>query len=509
MRKKALKFGIWTLVWAVVLTGVLLVALRLAVLPYAEGKLLAALQQAGLPDVQLERTGFDPYVLSYSILPRAGEAALAEVTISPLTSISYGGLVLSHARLRLDENWQLPGMKPQEGEANPVAVLSQPLVLPGLAFAVKDLEVDTPRGSIAGHVERSGADITSELALGAYKAVLAFTPQPEGSYRLQVKMADGPLPLDIAVDGGRENPAITASLSLAAYTLAGAEFKDILFSLANNKYRLAATLAGKPVEVQGALDLVQQTATGELSGDVKFATIDALAVKGSFALSSLFPPVVKNGASLSATALQIGGLPLIGPKLVFGYQAGRVKIASATAALFGGQVSLKPADVALPLSKADFTASFEGLDLGQVLQLAAIDGLGGDGRLSGSAPVTYDRGKIILGQAQLKATGSGQVHYAPAEPPAFMAEGGQGALLGQVFSDFRYSGITLTLGGTLGDNLTLGARLEGSNPSFYNGHSVAFNLNLSGALESLLANGLKSFQFSPEAIKQMTQEQKP
>jgi hypothetical protein len=86
-----------------------------------------------------------------------------------------------------------------------------------------------------------------------------------------------------------------------------------------------------------------------------------------------------------------------------------------------------------------------------------------------------------------------------------LAEGGQGQLLGQVFKNFAYDGLTLTLGGKLGDNLTLGARLEGRNPEFYNGRAVAFNLNLSGALDSVLKNGLANFHFSPEALKTMMQ----
>lgn len=507
--KKTCKVLLWTAG-----IGVLtVIGLRYAALPYAEGRILAALRSGGFTSAELVRTGLGLYGVGYEIHPEAGQPAVVAIEVNPTFSLMEQKIVITSARVNLGADWQLPGLAASASNEPAIKFIEKPLLLPVMNASVSRLEVATPLGQLLAGGDYAGRSFTGKWEFMGYDGTLTFAGDDKGAYAVAVDTISGLYPFALALKGGQEKPVITANASVPHYAVGPVALSDITVTLNEASkegyvlpYKFAATLLGKPLVVSGTADVLKQTARGLATADVKMEGLEAVGIKSNFELTSLWPPVVKNGATLQATALQIGGLPLIGPRASFGFRNNRVNLQSASAGLFGGKVSLAPVQIAIPLRRVTGTAHFEGLELAQVLQLAAVDGLGGDGTLSGSIPVTYDNAKITLGQAQLKATGSGQIYYRPAVPPSFLAAGGSGAMLGQVFSDFQYSGLTIGLGGTLGDNLTLTARLEGRNPSFYNGHSVAFNLNLSGALESLLTQGLQSFQFSPEAIKQMTEE---
>ncbi len=500
-------------IWLGVMGGVALLGLRFAALPYAEGQLASALRAAGLPEAVVSRTGLGLHGLGYEIYPKAGEPAVVALTLNPTLSLLGRKLVISAAQVHLDANWQLPGLAASEGTEAAIKLIERPLALPNLEIELQKLEVNTPIGLLDAKGSMAGRVISANWSYIGFAGTLGVTGAGDGGYQLQLLASEGGAPFSLNLKGGVSEPQLSGQITLPKYAAGPVEASNITFVLNaasktgyNLPYSLTATLAGKPLAINGTVDFLRQTAKGTATADVKLESVDAVGIKSSFEVSSLWPPVIKNGSTLQATAVQIGGLPLIGPRATFGFRNNKLNLQTASAGLFGGQVSLSPTEVALPLRRAVATANFEKLELAQVLMLAAVEGLGGDGTLSGSIPVTYDAGKLVLGEAQLKATGAGQIFYKPAVAPSFLAAGGSGEMLGQVFSDFQYSGLTVGLGGTLGDNLTLTARLEGRNPSFYNGHSVAFNLNLSGALESLLTQGLQSFQFSPEAIKQMAEE---
>lgn len=512
LAKRAARKTLRATLWFGLFLGVALLGLRFAALPYAEGQLVAALQGAGMRSAVLERTGLGFYTLSYALRPAPGQAVMAELNLKLLASLLERKLHLASATLVLDSNWQVPGYEAEASDEPAIKVVERPLFLPALVAQLDKLEVTTPLGLLTASMDYAPQQLKAQWQWQGYTGELTLEPQPEGAYNIAAT-GTGAASFTLDLQGGRASPILTATAGLPQYILGPVSLQDIKLTLnADAKpgyvwpYAATATLVGKPVEAKGSLDALAQTAHVEASGDFKLGSFDAVGIKSSFDVGSFLPPVINNGGTFAATAVQAGGLPLIAPRATFGFRSNRLNLQSASAGLFGGRVSLAPAQIAVPLEKAEVKASFEALELAQVLQLAAVDGLGGDGKLSGTIPVTYTAGRITLGQAQVKALEAGQIRYAPAETPAFLAPGGSGAILGEIFSDFRYSGLTLNLGGTLGDNLTLGVRLEGNNPSFYNGHSVAFNLNLSGAIESLLADGLQSFQLSPEAIKQLSEE---
>ncbi len=210
---------------------------------------------------------------------------------------------------------------------------------------------------------------------------------------------------------------------------------------------------------------------------------------------------------ITSSDLLLGGLPVSGLKADLAYVQGQIRVSCAVAKLLGGKVELLPFVLTPSPLSADIVADVHNLDLAEVVKIANLEGLESTGRLSGQVPLTYAAGKLNIHLAELKAGAPGSLRYKPATLPSFMAPGGAGALLGQALGNFSYTDFSALLQGQPGDNLTLKLRLAGSNPDFYNGHSVVFNLNLSGALESVLKDGLSNFRMSPEALGALVEKE--
>jgi len=338
-------------------------------------------------------------------------------------------------------------------------------------------------------------------------------------------------PVALAGSVGKENGqyVITGQGKLAGnpftlqsdFTQAGNGGAEIKFDLAD----MGTLLTLVPSDLQSAFTEVSASGTGSARWQMKewqplafepdgefalekaaftYNDIKVEGVKGRFALThnkdgqwqlASVKDITIDRVNLAVPAEQI--------KLQLKLNNSRINVLSGSAKVLGGTISTQPTVIALPFNsiKADLTAT--ALDLTQILALGKLDGLRGDGKLSGTIPLTYQKGTLVLRDAVLTTDGPGQVAYAPAEPPAFMAEGGQAAIVGQVFNDFRYKSITLKLNGTFGQDLAMITRLEGMNPNFYSGHPVAFNLNLTGALDSVLRQGMATANLTAGDLSDM------
>lgn len=510
--------------------GLVAAALWYGLRPHVESGMADRLRLLGFEDPAVTLLpGFDGS-LTFTI--RNGNKPVVTALID--VPASTGNVLQIPSLMVYGENWPASSQQPVINKER-TAALWQALQTPLISEigGYRQIEVDDLRLTLQGASGFSGqasAQWIEQAALWQGKA----------SGTLQVFGASAPLRLDgslteegaLKLSGSCENLSLSvpagriAGLSatfalevgqaspMISFTLKTAKLLALTdFSLSVNAKRqsgsalpfvLEAVHNRAPLKLEGVLDIPAFKATLSPSGTINTAGFSITGIKGRLTLDPLWPPVLPDGQVLEAQAVD-AGLPFRTVRLVFGFRDNRLKLAEAGAQLFGGSVKLDPVTLSLPLQKADFMVHVTDIDLGQALLMANVEGLAGTGQLSGRVPLSYDRGQIIFGETAMKAAEAGTITYQPATLPSFMAEGGQGQLLGQVFKNFAYDGLTLTLGGKLGDNLTLGARLEGRNPEFYNGRAVAFNLNLSGALDSVLKNGLANFHFSPEALKTMMQ----
>mgnify|MGYP000941543264 CR=1 FL=1 len=519
MKKRWRRFLLVCGVLAGLLAG-LLATIRGWALPWLAERIALVAQQGGYPDITVDVTG--AYTLQLTIRQR--DEVLLDVPLVPhrlLASYVTGEvLTLPQARLRCPvavADHMSVRQTLKDWVAEPVDLSRISLL--NLALTEAELTCGPLWASVSATLQQGHLLAHGQIRLGKTPIQLEqleIVPKPY-ALRLRVRELDHGVVLDLTQNFTGPTAALELTGSLTG-ELTLTDDQTVGFGLRiNPKTRTGLTVplegqvtsADKTMNIKGQLDLAKDSLRLDVKGDLSLPALQVTGLSTTLDVTSLLSPTLKP-TDLTIAALQLGGVPISAIKARYSYADREVKLLTAHGFLFGGRMFVAPGSVRMPLSAYATRLRLEDLELGQLVQLGQVQGLSADGRISGTIPLRYAAGKLTFDSSELLAVSQGNIRYQPAELPAFMAPGGQGALLAQIFDDFQYHGLTLRLGGTLGDNLTLGVRLAGKNVSFYNGHEVVLNLNLSGALESLLTKGLQSFQFSPEELgKLVTQGESP
>jgi hypothetical protein len=223
--------------------------------------------------------------------------------------------------------------------------------------------------------------------------------------------------------------------------------------------------------------------------------------------TSLSPLVLPKGQLLGIGLANLG-IPLSNGLVGFWISADRqLHLDLARFSWAGGSVEAEPFVGGLQRWEKPLVLRAQGLDLGQVLALATVEGLTATGTLNGRIPLGLDTGGLRIEKASLAATGPGVIRYDPAKPPAFLskAEGSSTALVMEALSNFHYSDLGLVIDGAVGEEMRVALRVKGSNPDFYGGYPVSLNLNLSGALMAVLQQGLGAYRL-PDALRERLEQ---
>ncbi|MCG5242101.1 YdbH domain-containing protein [Azospirillum doebereinerae] len=241
-------------------------------------------------------------------------------------------------------------------------------------------------------------------------------------------------------------------------------------------------------------------------GAGKFGPVAVGGVNGVVALSSLSPPVVPDGQTLSVALLDVG-VPLTDGTIRFGYGRDRkLDVDEAVWRWAGGSVRADPFELSPTAPKGLVTLHADRVDLAQILTLVAVEGMDATGTLSGTLPVRLSGDRVVLDGGVLEAAGNGTLRYDPAHPPPALQgeDGSPGALLLGALTDFRYDTLRLTIDGEAGGELSAGLSVRGANPSFYDGYPVSLNLKLSGALDRILRQSLDAVRIPDTVRERMT-----
>lgn len=243
-----------------------------------------------------------------------------------------------------------------------------------------------------------------------------------------------------------------------------------------------------------------------------------IAIRGlnGVVVANSLTPLTTHPEQLLSIALLDVGIPLADGLIRFAVGEGktgageRLSVDLAQFTWAGGTVLAKP--FALPLRNPRGTVVLEAskLDLGRVLALAGVEGLAATGTLDGRIPVAITGDAVRFEGGRLGAIGEGTIRYDPAEPPAFLdpSRNENTALVMQVLQDFHYKDLAVTIDGTVGGEMAVALKLQGANPNFYGGYPVALNLNLSGALDTILRSGLGTYRIPDEVRARIEQYQK-
>jgi hypothetical protein len=205
--------------------------------------------------------------------------------------------------------------------------------------------------------------------------------------------------------------------------------------------------------------------------------------------------------------LMDAGVPLTDGEIRFGVQHNKLSVTKAEWSWAGGMLRAAPFEAEMNDRSETIVLEAKNVDLKQLLALAAIDGLSASGTLEGSLPVHISPDAASIEAGRLETTGPGILRYDPGSPPAFLAgdPGSSTDMLLQALTDFHYDSLSLSVDGEAGGEMTLSFAIRGSNPTFFDGYPVALNLNVGGALDTILRRGLATYRI-PSTVRERMME---
>ena len=263
--------------------------------------------------------------------------------------------------------------------------------------------------------------------------------------------------------------------------------------------RLAGPITWSKGKAKAAVKLGLEGLTGQ-AGPVLFQNLN-----GVIEIDEPWPVSTRPNQELAIEQL-IAGLPMTNALVRFELDGPKLKIAEGRLEMAGGHAGIAPTEIALNAAGQRMTMKIDQLSVSELFKIAGVAGLSGEGAISGTAPITLFPNGIIVDNAKFAADAPGVLQYDAKQAPAALSSAGSSVGMAlQALSDFHYKELVVTLNRKLTGDTDLGLHISGSNPSFYNGYPVEFNLNLSGKLDEVLRKGLAGYRL-PSIIEERLNE---
>jgi Dicarboxylate transport len=259
--------------------------------------------------------------------------------------------------------------------------------------------------------------------------------------------------------------------------------------------RLEGPITWSKGKAKSEVKLGLEGLTGE-AGPVLFQNLN-----GVIEIDEPWPVSTRPNQVLAMEQL-VAGLPMTNALVRFELHGPQLKLAEGRLEMAGGRASIAPTDLALNAAGQRLTLNIDQLSVSELFKIAGVAGLSGEGAISGAAPITLFPNGIIVDNAKFAAEAPGVLRYDASQAPAALSSAGDSVGLAlQALSDFHYKELIVSLNRKLTGDTELGLHIAGSNPSFYNGYPVEFNLNLSGKLDEVLRKGLAGYRL-PSIIEE-------
>jgi hypothetical protein len=331
------------------------------------------------------------------------------------------------------------------------------------------------------------------------------------------KLALGDLAADIASEGAgggdltvRFNIA-ALSLQVPAPVLAPLAVEGTVIRV-GEAWRLTAMASGAATTafpLVGSYDPTSKTAAGRITlpvttfapgilqpGDIAppLAGLDNVAgrVEGHLGLrwhDGVWTP--EGGLRLDDFGFEIGSVPIEGVsgRFVVAGDASQptLRLNGVRVSLAGGALAFDDATLR-PLADANrVVLQAQGLDLGRLLAILDIDGVSGEGRITGRIPLVLSGDSVAIEAGKLDALGAGVLRIASRETAAALAQGGADTnLLLQALADFRYERLGLLIDKPLTGESRLTLNTFGHNPAVLDGHPFQINVTVATDLGKIL-----------------------
>lgn len=401
---------------------------------------------------------------------------------------------------------------------------------PAAAFTgtleLKKTQIAAPRrgitlGDVALAASFAQDGLTIKLSSGAVAGLGAFVPlRAEADARLaggnltfeaRFRGLDQPVDLKLAgkADLTRGSGSVDVTLAPIEFAAGALQPYNLMPPLSAYFDEISGRIEAKgPIRFEGEkLSSALKLGVENFSG--KVGPVQLLNVNSVIEIDNPWPLSTKPDQQIAIERADIG-LPLTDALFRFKVSDGkRLELAESRLAMTGGAVRMDPVTLELDAPVHNLRLTVESLAVDQLFASLGIAGLTGEGSLSGVVPVSIFPGGIAIPAAELKADAPGALRYDKNQAPlALQSAGDSVAMALQALSDFHYKELILTLARNLTGDVNLGLHISGSNPSFYDGYPVEFNLSVEGRLDQALREGLAGYQV-PDMIQEQLENLAP
>lgn len=240
--------------------------------------------------------------------------------------------------------------------------------------------------------------------------------------------------------------------------------------------------------------------------NVTYSGITITRLNTAVQIDRLAPLRTRPNQQIAVAAIDVG-LPLTDAVIPFRLTDGTLLTLGETRfKLAGGEVRSESLAFNVDDLDGEFVLQVEGVDVAQLLSITELDGLVATGRLKGAIPVRLKDGSVAVLDGKLTADSGGTFAYRPDEPPPGLAGGGESVnLMLKALSNFQYKTLEVDLTRGTDGETAIKLHLAGSNPDFYDGYPVVFNLNLSGKLDQIVRRSLRDYG-APATIRRLQEQ---
>ena len=272
----------------------------------------------------------------------------------------------------------------------------------------------------------------------------------------------------------------------------------------------------QPARVVPALRGIVRDATGATSGAASFSwggdgvrsaaafaienfsfvgpgiTVDeTVGVDGNVKLKSLWPVASDGVQTLSVARIDMGALQLENGTIKFELPGDEtLRVDDATFPWFGGVLGVYGANAAMSGGEAVARLEAREVDLAQMLIYADINGLSGEGILSGVLPLVIEDGKARIEDGRLTSKGPGAIRYEGAASDAASSAGGEAEIAFSILRDLQFDALDITINGPLDGSIDFQMVFSGRGDVPLNNQNVRvpvkYTINLEAALLELL-----------------------
>jgi len=340
------------------------------------------------------------------------------------------------------------------------SLLHGPLVL---TLSARDLDQPSPR-------------LTAKLTGAAGKLNLSGTASLGATPRIAFKL--DPLAFE---PGGLQPSALSPRVDALGNMVGGIKAEGNLVLGTKRSGRVDLDLTGIGVDV----------GPGRLS-----------ALTGRISFDMANPPATLPQQKLAAL-MEVGGL-LAGPiDLTYAIRSdGGLDIDSLIIPVLNGRLSTRDVRIAPGAQRIATEIQAERVDLASIFRLIDLEGLTGEGTLSGVLPVRYENGVVAIDEGQLQSDAPGRIAYrGNTLDEQLSASNASVDLLLQALQDFRYDSLSVRVNKATNGLGRLGLSLEGRNPALLDGYPFRLNINLDSDFDRLSGFLLLGFATTEDVLR--------